>query len=162
MKKVLTLGFAVILSVTTFGQIDLSDTTVFNTTTKVDVTPYVAAGISVTNTSNFKSASYMSAEVGVMIENFTVAGVFGVNNLNSFNSGINGYWYEGKVAYSFPLGFVDGYGVFGVGSYIGSTGSVFIEYGGGIMKSFGNVGAFLQVSSWDGITYMTPGLSYSF
>ena len=94
-----------------------------------------------------------------MIDNFTVAGVFGVNNLESFNH-INGYWYEGKVAYSFPLGFVDGYGLFGIGSYIGTKGSVFIEYGGGIMKSFGNLGVFVQVSSWDGIVYTTPGLSY--
>jgi hypothetical protein len=131
-------------------------------TSKVDITPYVATGISIPNTTNFTSDAYMSAEVGVMIDNLTVAGVFGVNNLESFES-INGYWYEGKIAYSFPLGFVDGYGVFGVGSYIGTKGSVFIEYGGGIMKSFGDhVGAFVQVSSWDGIVYCTPGLSYSF
>ena len=151
MKKVL-LAFAIMFSVTSFAQ----------DTTKADITPYVATGISIPNTTDFSAASYWSAEAGVMVDNFTVAGVFGVNNLDSFSGGIDNYWYEGKVAYSFPLGFVDGYGVFGVGSYIGTKGSVFIEYGGGIMKSFGNVGAFVQVSSWDGITYMTPGLSYSF
>jgi len=127
----------------------------------VEVTPYVAAGISIPNTTNFSADSYLSAEFGVMLDNFTVAGVFGVNNFESFGN-INGYWYEVKVAYSFPLGFVDGYGLIGVGSYIGTKGSVFIEYGGGIMKSFGNFGTFLQVSSWDGIVYATPGLSYSF
>ncbi len=152
MKKVL-LAIAIMFTASvTFAQ----------DTSKVEITPYIASGISIPNTNDFNAASYMSAEVGVMIDNFTVAGVFGVNNLNSFDAGLDGYWYEGKVAYSFPLGFVDGYGVFGVGSYIGTSGSVFIEYGGGIMKSFGNVGAFIQVSSWDGITYMTPGLSYSF
>jgi len=127
----------------------------------MEITPYVATGISIPNTVDFSADAYMSVEFGVMFDNFTVAGVFGVNNLESFGN-INGYWYEGKVAYSFPLGFVDGYGVFGVGSYIGTKGSIFIEYGGGIMKSFGNFGTFLQVSSWDGTVYMTPGLSYSF
>ena len=39
---------------------------------------------------------------------------------------------------------------------------MFIEYGVGISKEFGNLGTFIQVSSWDGVTYVTPGLSYSF
>ena len=125
-------------------------------------TPYIATGISIPNTSNLGADAYASAEVGLMVDNFTVAGVFGVNNLNSFGDGIDAYWYEGKVAYSFPMGIVDGYGVMGIGSYIGTPGSVFIEYGLGIMKSFGDLGTFVQVSKWDGITYITPGLSYSF
>lgn len=116
-----------------------------------------------TNTNEFKAASYPSAEIGVMFDNMTVAGVFGRNNLAETKpEHIDNYWCEVKVAYGFPLGWVDGYGVFGVGTYIGANGSLFIEYGGGVMKSFGNVGTFIQVSSWDGITYMTPGLSYSF
>ena len=165
MKKVL-LAFAIMFTASvTFAQMDLSDTTELSgPNCPMEITPYVASGISIPNTSDFSASSYWSAEVGVMFDNITVAGVFGVNSLDAFKAtgGIDNYWYEGKVAYAFPLGFVDGYGVFGVGSYIGTSGSVFIEYGGGIMKSFGNVGAFLQVSSWDGIKYMTPGLSYSF
>lgn len=131
-------------------------------TSKVELTPYVATGISIPNTIDFSASSYWSAEVGVMVDNVSFAGVFGVNNLNSFNKGIDSYWYEGKMAYSFRLGFVDGYGVFGIGSYIGTKGSIFLEYGGGISKSFGKLGTFLQISSWDGITYCTPGLSFSF
>ena len=92
-----------------------------------------------------------------MIENFSIGGVFGVNNLDQ---DINVYWYEGKVAYSFGLGFVDGYGVFGVGSYFDK--SLFIEYGGGISKSFGKLGTFIQASNWDRTTYITTGLSFSF
>lgn len=161
MKKVL-LAFAIMVTVSvSFAQ----DTTALEgPNCPMEITPYIASGISIPNTSDFSASSYWSAEVGVMFDNITVAGVFGVNSLDAFNAtgGIDNYWYEAKVAYSFPLGFVDGYGVFGIGSYIGRSGSVFIEYGGGIMKSFGHVGAFLQVSSWDGITYMTPGLSYSF
>ena len=155
MKKLLLL-LAVSLSLTSIAQ-----NTTEGPNCPADITPYIATGLSIPNTVNFSADSYWSAEVGVMIDNFTVAGVFGVNNLESFNTGINGYWYEGKVAYGFPLGYVDGYGVFGVGSYIGTKGSVFIEYGGGIMKSFGKVGTFIQVSSWDGVVYMTPGVSLS-
>ena len=159
MKKVL-LALAIMFTVSvSFAQ----DTTALEgPNCQMEITPYIASGISIPNTSNFSADSYWSAEAGVMFDNITVAGVFGVNNLDSFKGGIDNYWYEGKVAYSFPLGYVDGYGVFGVGSYIGTKGSVFIEYGVGIMKSFDHVGVFLQVSSWDGVRYMTPGLSYSF
>jgi hypothetical protein len=154
MRKILTLAFALILTATTFGQ----------DTTKTEVTPYIAAGLSMTNTTEFKAASYPSAEIGVMFDNMTVAGVFGRNNLaESTPEHIDNYWCEAKVAYSFPLGWVDGYGVFGVGTYIGTNGSLFIEYGGGICKSFNDhLGGFMQVSSWDGVTYFTPGLSVSF
>ena len=159
MKKLLLVLAISMFTVASFAQ-DTSK--VEGPNCPMEFTPYIASGISIPNTVDFASDAYASAEIGVMIDNITIAGVFGVNNLNSFNAGIDGYWYEGKIAYGFPLGAVDGYGVFGVGSYIGTKGSVFIEYGGGIMKSFGDVGTFIQVSSWDGIVYMTPGLSYSF
>ena len=161
MKKLLSVLSIMLLTSVTFAQMD-SINIDSPKSTSCEVTPYIATGLSMTNTTDFKTSSYASIEAGIMIDNFSVGAVFGVNNLRSFNQGINGYWYEGKVAYSFPLGFVDGYGVFGVGSYIGTKGSLFIEYGGGIMKSFGNLGTFIQVSSWDGIIYLTPGLSYSF
>jgi len=163
MKKLLTLAFAVLLTAVTFGQ-DKQSVMFSTEKEKCEVTPYVAAGLSMTNTTDFKASSYPSMEVGVMFDNITIAGVFGRNNLaNSQTSGIDNYWTEAKLAYSFPLGFVDGYGVFGVGTYFGTSGSLFIEYGGGVMKSFSdNFGGFIQVSNWDGITYLTPGLSYSF
>ena len=152
MKKLLFI-FAILFTSVTFAQTD-------STCCSSDcpsIMPYVAAGISIPNNSDFNAASYASTEVGVMIDNFTVAGVFGVSNLEP-NSG---YWYEGKVAVSQPLGYVSGYGVLGIGAYADGS-SMFIEYGVGISKEFGNLGTFIQVSSWDGITYVTPGLSYSF
>lgn len=155
MKKILFLAVAFLVSTLTFAQ--------DSTKTESPYTPYIAGGISMTNTDDFATASYPSVELGVMRDNLTVAAVFGRNNLANFDNGlgIDNFWYEGKVAYSFPLGAVSGYGVFGVGAYIGN-GNMFIEYGGGISKEFGPVGAFVQVSSWDGVTYLTPGLSYSF
>jgi hypothetical protein len=132
-----------------------------STKSSVEFTPYIATGISIPNTTDFANNAYWSAEIGVMMNNISVGGIFGVNNLNSFNKGIDSYWYEGKVAYSFPLGLVDGYGVFGMGSYIGTKGSIFLEYGGGISKTFGHTGVFIQVSSWDRIMYCSTGVSYS-
>ena len=148
MKKIFTLVFAVLLTVVTFGQ----DTEGPNCPTNFEVTPYVATGLSMTNSNDFKLASYPSMEVGFMFDNMTIAGVFGRNNLASTpKETINNYWSEVKVAYSFPLGWVDGYGVFGVGTYFGTSGSLFIEYGGGITRSFNDhLGAFMQVSNWDG------------
>lgn len=154
MKKILTLTFALLLTAVTLGQ----------DSTKCGVTPYVAAGLSMTNSTDFKLASYPSIEAGVMVNNMSFAGVFGRNNLSKMApESIENYWCEAKVAYAFPLGWVDGYGVFGVGTYFGTSGSLFIEYGGGISKSFtDHFGAFIQVSNWDGVTYLTPGLSVSF
>lgn len=43
-----------------------------------------------------------------------------------------------------------------------STERIFIEYGIGFSHSFGKIGYFSQVSNWDGVFYITPGLSYTF
>jgi hypothetical protein len=128
----------------------------------VSVSPYVATGLSIGTSSDFTAGSYYSVEAGVMIENLMVGLVFGVNDLNSFGS-IQNYWYEGKVAYAIPVKIIDIYGVIGVGSYTGDTKRVFLEYGGGVSKSFNNgLGVFIQASSWDNAPYVTPGLFYSF
>ena len=147
-----------ILTTVAFGQ---------DSTSVGGITPYVAGGLSLTNSNDFKVSSYPSIEVGVMFDNITVAGVCGRNNLAATPVGhevlVENFWVEAKVAYSFPLGYVDGYGVFGVGTYLKSDGSLFIEYGVGITKSFtDHLGCFIQVSNWGGITYLTPGFSVSF
>jgi len=118
---------------------------------------YAGAGLSMANydsSTSFESTSYASAEVGVMRENFTFAGVFGISSLDQTDS----YWYEAKVAVSQPLGVVDGYGVLGVGSYVDNT-SLFLEYGIGISRSFNGWGVFTQISNWDRINYVSTGFS---
>ena len=161
MKRVLLVLAVMAFGLSTFAQ----DSTAVKP--KVSVSPYVATGLSI-GVSNgvvgnsFASASYASVEAGVMIENLMVGLVFGVNDLNSFGS-IQNYWYEGKVAYAIPVKIIDIYGVIGVGSYTGNTKRVFLEYGGGVSKSFNNgLGVFVQATSWDGAMYVTPGLFYSF
>jgi len=156
MKKVATVLFALIIGFSAFSQ----DTT--QVKQKVNISPYVATGLSIGTSNDFTAASYVSVEAGVMIENLMVGFVFGVNDLNSFGN-IQNYWYEGKVAYAIPANIIDIYGVIGIGSYTGQTDYVFFEYGGGISRSFNNgLGVFLQATSWDGLIYVTPGLFYSF
>lgn len=155
------IGLIAILFITTisFGQYDSP-----NCPHRYDITPYVGVGLSITNSDDFVMSSYTSIEAGVMFENMTVAGVFGRSNLDHMfnNDSFTNYWYEGKIAYSFPLGFVDGYGVFGLGNYIGSK-TIFIEYGGGISKAFNDhFGASIQISNWDGVTYFSPSIFVTF
>jgi len=168
MKRVLLVLAVMAFGLSTFAQ----DSTAVKP--KVSVSPYVATGLSIGASNgavgnSFASASYASVEAGVMIENLMVGLVFGVNDLNSFGS-IQNYWYEGKVAYAIHVKIIDIYGVIGVGAYTtkqddgnGGTKLVFLEYGGGVSKSFNNgLGVFLQATSWDGAMYVTPGLFYSF
>ena len=129
---------------------------------QVSLVPYVATGISIPNTGDFEQDSYISAEVGAMYENIAFAAVFGRNNLSGIlnsNESFENYWYEAKVATYFPLGYVSGYILGGVGSYV-ENGNVFLEYGGGVSKEFGRVSLFVQVSNWDGVTYLTPGVGF--
>jgi len=152
MKKLL---LAIVLLVTTI--------TFAQETEKNNTSFYLATGVSITNSNDFSDSSYVSAEIGVMIDNVTFGAVFGRNNLTEMfgsNESFNNYWYEGKVAVYRSLGVVDGYGLLGIGSYIGND-SIFLEYGLGISREFKDLGVFIQVSNWDGVTYITPGIYIS-
>lgn len=131
--------------------------------TKQSVTPYIAAGLSMTNGNDFTANTYVSVEAGVMVSDWSVGGVFGRNNLISNTpETIDNYWWEIKTAFSYSLNVVSIYGVIGLGAYIDRDNGMFIEYGGGVSKELGNFGLFVQATNWDGIWYVTPGLSYSF
>lgn len=163
MKNILLSLFCLILFVDTISaQSDCCATD----TTNQGSSWYVATGISIPNTADedFTVSAYPSAELGVVNGDLTVAAVLGRNNLsNSQNvEGLDNFWYELKTAYSIPIveGF-DGYGVIGLGRYFDGS-STFLEYGVGVSKSFEDLGVFLQVSNWDGVTFVTPGVSWSF
>ena len=161
MKKTILLLLVMLMSTVAFSQTDVTEVT--ETESSIDWwNPYIAAGLSVTDSNDFESTSYVSVEFGTTVENFSVGAVFGRNNLVDFgeDESLNGYWYELKFAASVPLGFVNGYGLVGVGSYF-ETGGTFLEYGVGISRGFGPVDVFVQVASWDGTTYVTPGVSIS-
>lgn len=121
---------------------------------------YLATGLSVTNSDDFANSSFVSVEAGVMRDNISAGVVIGRNNLEDIGKeSFNDYWYEGKVAVSFPFGAVDGYVLGGVGSYI-DGGDVFVEYGAGVSKQISNIGVFLQVSNWDAANYISTGVSF--
>lgn len=148
MKKVL-LALTLLVSLTTFSQEENSKPSY-----------YLAAGLSVTNSEDFSSSSYFSVEGGVMYDNVSFGAVVGRNNLSGLfeDISLNNYWGELKTAVSHPLGFVNIYGVLGVGAYF-ENGNMFIEYGAGLSKEFKTFGVFLQISNWDGVDYITPGIS---
>lgn len=151
MKKLFLL-FALMLSTVTFAQQEESN-----------VSFYVATGLSITNSDNFGESSYVSGELGLMIDNVAFGAVVGRNNLTGIfgeNETWNNYWYEGKVAVYQPLGYVDGYALVGVGTYVENS-SIFLEYGLGVSRDFDGLGVFIQVSNWDEVTYVTPGISFS-
>jgi hypothetical protein len=141
----------------------LMTTLTFSQDSTISVSPYISAGLSMSNGDDFKTSSYPSVEAGIMVENISIGGVFGRNNLLSTSpETIDNYWWEVKTAVSYPIGLVSIYGLFGVGAYIDREYGMFVEYGLGASKEFNNLGIFVQASSWDGIWYVTPGLLYSF
>jgi len=158
MKTVVAVLVALTFGLSTFAQ----DTTQVKAKPKVTVSPYVAAGLSISTGDDFTNGSFASVEAGIMIQNLAIGFMFGANNLNAFGD-IKTYNYEFKAAYYVPVKFIDIYGVIGIGSYTGKPTYVFLEYGGGVAKSFNNgLGVFVQATSWDKTVYVTPGLSYSF
>jgi hypothetical protein len=126
---------------------------------------YAAAGVSISNSkySSFDLNSYPSVEFGLMKNNFSLGLSAGRSDFHQYyKEDISNYWYELKTAVSFPIGNLNGYGLLGLGNYM-STDRIFIEYGLGFSYLFtDHIGAYGQVSNWDGTWYITPGLSYTF
>ena len=83
------------------------------------------------------------------------------DNDYSSTEALSNYWWEIKTALSIPVESFSVYGLLGVGNYL-STEQVFIEYGIGFSRSWDQLSAFAQVSNWDGLWYITPGVSYTF
>mgnify|MGYP001079206286 CR=1 FL=1 len=128
---------------------------------------YVAGGLSIGNSgaNTFAATSYPSLEFGFMKGNWALGLVAGRGS-NDFSAkdDIANYWWSVKNAAYFPIGNsdMDFYALFAVGNYM-STKQVFIEYGGGFSyMPTDHLGLFIQASNWDGLFYITPGLSYSF
>ena len=128
---------------------------------------YAAAGLSIGNSgaSDFASTSYPSVEFGFMKGNWALGLVAGrgSNNFSTADQASN-YWWSIKNAAYFPIGDsdMDAYALFAVGNYM-TTKTVFIEYGAGFSyMPTDHLGLFIQASNWDGLWYITPGLSYSF
>ena len=156
MKKVLVLGMSLLTLSTCFAQDSLKP--------KKEPLNCYASGFFATSTgNNFNAASYAGVEVGVGFKNVQFGISSGRGNLDKTigAENVSNYWYEAKTYATFPLGNVKGFVVAGWGQYYNSTHN-FIEYGGGIVYSIKNVDLMLQVSNWDGVVYVSPGIAYNF
>ncbi len=126
---------------------------------------YFSAGVSISNTGSggtFATTSYPSIEFGLMKNNFAAGLVLGRGSFSDFQVDyLSNYFYEFKSALYFGSGNLQPYGLLGIGGYF-DTYRYFIEYGAGMYYSFDKIGIFAQASNWDGIWYVTPGLSFSF
>lgn len=130
----------------------------------IKISYYLSAGLSVANTkgSTFAKTSYPSIEFGGMYDNFGLGVVIGRGNLADFNKDIvQNYWYELKTSFTQPIGPISVYGLFGLGNYI-STNQLFIEYGIGMSLPIRKYAIFIQSSNWDGIDYISTGVTYNF
>jgi hypothetical protein len=168
MKNLLLVLSLLLVSLTSFNQVKLGTTTDFdNSESKgsdsTKVCYYLSVGISISNTgsSTFGKTSYPSVEFGGMYDNFGLGLVAGRGNLDFHGDAIQNYWYEVKTSFNQPIGPVSVYGIFGIGNYI-STKQLFIEYGVGMSVSIKQYGIFIQSSNWDGIDYISTGLTYNF
>ena len=124
---------------------------------------YASGFLATSNGNNFNAASYAGVELGVCFKNVQFGVSSGRGNLVKAvgEESISNYWYEAKTYATFPLGNVKGFVVAGWGQYYNSTHS-FIEYGGGFVYSIKNVDLMMQVSSWDGVVYASPGIAFNF
>jgi hypothetical protein len=131
--------------------------------TEDSLNKYVSWGVSMSNNSDFNSGSYSSLEFGVLYNDVAFGLVLGRGSLNGIfkNDDIRNYFYEVKVAPSFPIGKVYGNIILGVGSYI-DTKHNFIEYGLGVSYTHKKIGYGVSFSNWDGVDYVTPSITYNF
>lgn len=131
--------------------------------TEDSLNKYVSWGVSMSNNSDFNSGSYSSLEFGVLYNDVAFGLVLGRGSLNGIfkNDDIRNYFYEVKVAPSFPIGKVYGNIILGVGGYI-DTKRNFIEYGLGVSYTHKKIGYGVSFSNWDGVDYVTPSITYNF
>lgn len=121
---------------------------------------YGSIGLSIPNTNDLKNNAYPSVELGITHNNVSLGFNVGRNNFN-FDTN-QPYFLELKTTASTQLGFCKGFVLLGTGMYFGES-NMFIEYGGGLIYSLNNRFDFsVQVSNWNTVTYLSPGLTYNF
>ena len=132
-----------------------------------NLTNYVSLSLSTSNTNenSFSDATYYSIESGVQYENVSAGLAFGRNSLNySYEDNLSNYWVELKSNVYQPLTEKTSlFLVFGFGNYL-DTKDYFIEYGLGFTfnPNLSKLNYSLSYSNWDGVNYVSPGVSYNF
>ena len=154
MKNLFILALICLMS-TMVGQTD---------STNSKITGYISYGLSVTNSSDFKTSSYTGIEGGIMRDNISLGAIFGRGSLAGMGKptdSIDNYFYEAKISASYPIGSLSGSVLLGYGGYI-NTKHQFIEYGGGITYNVGKMGYSVMISNWDQVTYLSPSITLNF
>ena len=132
--------------------------------TNTPITSYGSISISMTNSDNFKKSSYTSIEGGIMKGKVGVGAMLGRGSLYGLGSktdNIQNYFYEVKTFVSFPVDNLSAGVLFGYGGYF-NTSHNFIEYGATVAYNVRNLSYGMTCSNWDGITYVTPSITYNF
>ncbi len=158
MKTIFTI-LALFVATLSFGQCH-SD----STACKPSISGYVSYGLSMANSSDFKTSSYTGLEGGICYKNFSLGAIFGRGSLKGLGSSsdrISQYFYEVKATASIPMGMLTGSAFMGYGGYFGTSHN-FIEYGLGMGYSVNKFTYGVACSNWDGINYLTPNITYNF
>jgi hypothetical protein len=163
MKKILTIVCLLMASVT-FGQNFKKSSPYVKEKKESPIDAYVSYGLSLTNSSDFRTSSYTGLETGIMYKNLGAGVIFGRGSLKGLgqkSDNLGQYFYEVKTSASMPLGDLSGSVIFGYGGYFNSSRN-FIEYGAGISYKVKHISYGVMVSNWDGVTYVTPNITYNF
>lgn len=154
MKKTLTIAL-ICLTTICYSQSDSS---------KFKLNTYTSIGVSLTNSDNFKSTAYPSAEFGVTHENLSLGLIIGrgsFSGLGGSDDGVENYYYETKATASYPVQSLNLNLILGYGGYM-NTSHMFIEYGLGFSLSQGKMSYGLTYSNWDGVNYISPCITFNF
>jgi hypothetical protein len=125
---------------------------------------YLSYSLSMTNTSNFRTSSYTNLEGGVIKDNLSLGVALGRGSMfGMFKStdSFDNYFYEFKTSAYIPMGIVSIGAIVGYGGYF-NTNHTFIEYGGGLSYTVKQIGYGVSITNWDGITYLSPSLTFNF
>jgi len=123
---------------------------------------YVSCFIATTDGDEFLVDTYAGIELGVCVKNFNFSISGGRENIDfSHADALSNYWYELKIAAYKSFGSLKVFVLTGWGRYLNSKHS-FIEYGGGLSYNIGKFDLSMQVSRWDNIVYIAPGVCFNF
>lgn len=133
-------------------------------TTKTPITGYLSYGVSMTNTNDYRTSSYTGLEGGICYSNLSLGAMLGrssIKALGTKNDNINQYFYEITASVSKPIGDLSGSLFVGYGGYF-NTSHMFIEYGVEMDYVINKFSYGVSCSNWDGITYITPSITFNF
>lgn len=124
---------------------------------------YFSGSVSLSAIDHFGDGTYPSLEAGISYKYFCFglnAGRGRLTDIFSQKDRSSEYYWEVKSTVSYPIERIKLYLVFAYGQYFTSRNSL-IEYGGGFSYPIKNFDLGLQMSSFDGVAYVSPCITYN-